>query len=404
VPRGYPPRVTDENDHVLSELSSFMDPNLEPAAATPEPEAIALDDATIALAQQVARPPWYASWIGAVAILVTPFLLLTAGVVGGDQNVQAWGLGGILFLFICGFPILGLPWLALFMSYRDRVGGIRNAISEQRAFSLTGPILQTGGRSIAVPGFNLSLVHRETIPAWAKTVPCTVVFADRTAKTKFAIQGTVISITGPGGRQAYPRTGAIPALLRTPAIVASILFSIGFTAACSAQSQSYGNAADRMRVIEAAPDCTKDTKPGTDCLRWMPGTVTRLEGYGVTGTSPQVNSWCSVMLRWAGGQQQGDIRVDGVDCTKQLVPNSAMPAQIEVVQKFAIQVRVGETVYQTDRWTPAGDTVFPLAMFFRVATLLWLAWPFIHVAAAILYRVSFPPAAQAFDAALIPPR
>ena len=110
------------------------------------------------------------------------------------------------------------------------------------------------------------------------------------------------------------------------------------------------------------------------------------------------------MLRWAGGQQQGDIRVDGVDCTKQLVPNSAMPAQIEVVQKFAIQVRVGETVYQTDRWTPAGDTVFPLAMFFRVATLLWLGWPLIHVAAAVLYRVSFPPAAQAFDAALIPHR
>jgi len=62
------------------------------------------------------------------------------------------------------------------------------------------------------------------------------------------------------------------------------------------------------------------------------------------------------------------------------MPNSAMPAQIEVVQKFAIQVHVGETVYQTDRWTPAGDTVFPLAMFFRVATLFGWAgssfmWP-----------------------------
>src|SRR5437879_12961344 len=178
-----------------------MDPNLEPAAATPEPEAIALDDATIALAQQVARPPWYASWIGAVAILVTPFLLLTAGVVGGDQNVQAWGLGGILFLFICGFPILGLPWLALFMSYRRPVGRVRSAISEQRAFSVTGPIVQTGGRPIAVPGVNLSLVHRETIPAWATTVPCTVVFADRTAKTTLAIHGTVISLSGPRGRQ-----------------------------------------------------------------------------------------------------------------------------------------------------------------------------------------------------------
>ena len=53
-------------------------------------------------------------------------------------------------------------------------------------------------------------------------------------------------------------------------------------------------------------------------------------------------------------------------------------------------VRVGDTVYQTDRWSPVGDTVFPLAMFFRLATLLWLAWPLIHVATAVLYRFAFP--------------
>ena len=387
--RGYPPRVSDEG-RVLRELSSFMDPNLGEVAATPEPDVVSLDAATVALAEQVARPPWYASWIGAVVILVLPILLTVAGVIGGDANLTSWGIGGILFLFICGFPLLALPWLALFMGYRDRVRGIRNAIAEQRALSVTGPIVQTGGRSIAVPGFNLSLVHRTSIPGWAKTVPCTVVFADRTAKAQFGIRGTVISIAGPGGSQAYPPRGAVPALLRAPAIVASILFSIGFTAACNAQSQSYSNAADRMQMIEASADCTKETKPGTDCLKWVPGTVTRLEGYGVTGASPHVNSWCTVMLRWAGGQQQGDVRVGGVDCTKQLVPNSATPAQIEVVRNFAIQARIGDTVYQTDRWSPVGDTVFPLAMFFRLATLLWLAWPLIHVATAVLYRFAFP--------------
>src|SRR5438874_1842181 len=338
------PGVTDDA-RVLQELSSFMDPNLGEVAATPEPDTVALDEATLSLAQQVSRPPWYASWIGALVILVLPVLLTVAGVVGGDANLMSWGIGGILFLFICGFPLLALPWLALFMGYRDRVRGIRNAIAEQRALSVTGPIMQTGGRSIAVPGFNLSLVHRGTIPGWTKTVPCTIVFADRTAKAQFGIRGTVISIAGPGGRQAYPPRGAVPALLRAPAIVASILFSIGFTAACNAQSQSYSNAADRMQMIEASADCTKDTKPGMDCLKWVPGTVTRLEGYGVTGASPHVNSWCSVMLRWAGGQQQGDVRVDGVDCTKQLVPSSAMPAQIEVVRNFAIQARAGDTVY-----------------------------------------------------------
>jgi len=46
---------------------------------------------------------------------------------------------------------------------------------------------------------------------------------------------------------------------------------------------------------------------------------------------------------------------------------------------------------------PAGDVL-------SSGDSVWLGWLFIHVAAAILYRVSFPPAAQAFDAALIPHR
>ena len=120
---------------MLQELSSFMDPNLAPQAAPPKAEAVALDEATIALAEQAIRPPWYASWVGAVVILVLPVLLIIAGFAGGDANLQVWGIGGILFLFICGFPFLGLPWLALFLNYRDRVKGIRNAISTGRAWS-----------------------------------------------------------------------------------------------------------------------------------------------------------------------------------------------------------------------------------------------------------------------------
>ena len=384
--------MTDEGQ-VLQELSSFIDPNLEPQAAPPETEAVALDEATIALSEQDIRPPWYASWVGVVVILVLPIALTIAGFSGGDANLQAWGIGGILFLFICGFPFLGLPWLAMYLSYRDRVKGIRNAISAGRAWSVTGPIVQTGARSIAVPGFNLSLAHRVRLPAWTKA-GCTVIFSDPTPRGRGMNPGGVISITGPSGRRAYPRTGAIPGLLRLPAIAASILFSIGFTAACNAQSQTYSAAADRMRVIEASADCTKDTKPGTDCLTWVAGTVTRLDGYGVTGTSPQLNSWCTVMLRWPGGQQQGDIRIDGVDCRSQLVLNSAMPAQVQVVRNFAIQVRVADSVYETDRWSPVGDTVFALANLFRVGAILWLAWPFIHVAAAVVYRLVVPRPAE----------
>jgi hypothetical protein len=77
------------------------------------------------------------------------------------------------------------------------------------------------------------------------------------------------------------------------------------------------------------------------------------------------------------------------------VPNSAMPAQVQVVRNFAIQVRVGDSVYQTDRWSPVGDTVFALANLFRVGTILWFAWPFIHVVAAVVYRLAVPqPAAD----------
>src|SRR5947209_20540615 len=104
------PGVTDDA-RVLQELSSFMDPNLGEVAATPEPDAVALDEATLALAQQVARPPWYASWIGALMILVLPVLLTVAGVVGGDADLVSWGLGGILLLVICGFPLLSRPSL-----------------------------------------------------------------------------------------------------------------------------------------------------------------------------------------------------------------------------------------------------------------------------------------------------
>lgn len=362
-------------------------------AAAPATEAATVNfgDAEIARAQQEIKAPWYASWVGVVVILVLPILLTVAGYIGGDSNLQAWGVGGIVFLFVCGFPFLGLPWLALFMNYRDRVQGIRSAIDSQRGWSATGPIVQTGARTIAVSGFNLSLVHRARIPAWARSSPCTVLFAGPPRRGQYMLRGTVISIAGPGGRVAYPPGGAVPALLRAPAIVASILFSIAFTAACNAQSQTYADAAARMQAINAASVCTKTSKPGDDCTRWVAGTVTRLEGYAIIGASPQpVNSSCTVLLRWPNGQQQGDIRVDGVDCTKQLLTGQPIPAQIEVIRNFAIQVRVGDTVYQTDRWPSAGDSVFTLASLYRIATILWLAWPFIHVAAGVIYRLAAP--------------
>jgi hypothetical protein len=365
------------------------DPTTFPSSAAPSPEAdsVTLGNADIARAQQVMRPPWYASWVGVVVILLLPILLTVAGYIGGDTNLQAWGVGGIVFLFVCGFPFLGLPWLALFMNYRDRVQGIRSSIDSQRGWSVTGPLVQTGARTIAVPGFNLSLVHRARIPAWARSSSCTVLFAGPPRRAQYMVRGTVISIAGPGGRVAYPPGGAVPAMLRAPAIVASILFSLGFTAACNAQSQTYADAAARMQLINAASECTKANKPGDDCTRWVSGTVTRSEGYAIIGASPQpVNSSCTVLLRWPGGQQQGDIRVDGVDCTKQLLTGDPIPAQIEVIRNFAVQVRVGDTVYQTDRWPSVGDTVFTLASIYRVATILWLAWPFIHLAAAVIYR------------------
>src|SRR2546423_5026396 len=87
------PGVTDDA-RVLQELSSFMDPNLGEVAATPEPDAVALDEATLALAQQVARPPWYASWIGALMILVLPVLLTVAGVGRGGPHPLFHGTGG----------------------------------------------------------------------------------------------------------------------------------------------------------------------------------------------------------------------------------------------------------------------------------------------------------------------
>src|SRR5256886_15989985 len=133
--RGYPPRVSDEG-RVLWELSSFMDPNLGEVAAAPEPDVVSLDAATVALAEQVARPPWYASWIGAVVILVLPILLTVAGGIGGDANLTSWGIGGILFLFIRGFPLLAVPSLGAVLGYCDARPGIRHAIAQQRAASV----------------------------------------------------------------------------------------------------------------------------------------------------------------------------------------------------------------------------------------------------------------------------
>jgi divalent metal cation (Fe/Co/Zn/Cd) transporter len=49
-------------------------------------------------------------------------------------------------------------------------------------------------------------------------------------------------------------------------------------------------------------------------------------------------------------------------------------------------VQVGQSIYKTDKWPPFGDSIFTLALIFKVAVVVWVGWPIIHVAAAVIYR------------------
>jgi len=196
----------------------------------------------------------------------------------------------------------------------------------------------------------------------------------------------LIAITGPDGHQIYPPTGAVPTVLRVPALIASMLFSLAFTNACNAQAQAYSDAATRLHDINAATQCTASNKPTDDCWRWVAGTIA-YEGYYTTTTfNGSTSSTCRSILRWDGKRQEGDLRIAGIDCRTQL-STSPMPGRIQVLRDHAIQVEVDQSIYKTDRWPPLGETATTLALITRLATIVWFAWPIVHVVASIVYRL-----------------
>jgi hypothetical protein len=386
--------VSDENEEVLRELRKFVDSNLDPSvdpnvdpnaeirASPREPVAVELDDATIDLARQAARPPWYASWVPGAVMLAGPGLFLMAGTFGGQDSLIAAGIFSFLFFGSCG-RVLVVAWVALFARHISHVSPIRKAIRLRRAWALTGPVQQWDG-IIAIDNQALMTLRRVQIPDWWGEVVCTAVVTDANVRM-------VIKITAPDGRLLLPVVSATPRILQLPAIIVSILIGLAFTAAFNAQSQLYNDAAARLHDIEAASQCTSQSRPGDACWKWLDGTV---EDTGViyssSGSSPgPVRSSCFVMLRWGSAHQEGEIRTDNGNCQEQLSASfkSPMPASIQLVRDYAVQIRVGTNNYRTDRWPPYGDTVFTLALIFQMATILWLAWPIVHVAIAVVYRV-----------------
>lgn len=352
-------------------------------------QPVVLDDAKIALAQAVARTPWYASWVTGALIPGAPLLALAMGIFAGSSMLIDWSSLAIILLVLIG-PVIGSIWLALFLSHRRRVKYIRQAIGLRRAWVLTGPLDRLGRRTILVANQAIETVHGFRIPDSAYTGQCTVVLADGnlgaaddSAQTR---ESQLIAVTGPDGRQIYPPTGLVPSVLRVPALLASVLVSIAFTNACNAQAQAYSDAATRLHDIDAATQCMPSNKPSDDCWKWVPGTIA-YEGYYTTTTlNGSTRSTCRSVLRWENKRQEGDLRIEGIDCKTQLTTNP-MPARIQVLRDYAIQVQVGQSTYKTDRWPPLGETAITLALITRLATILWFAWPIVHIIASIVYRL-----------------
>jgi hypothetical protein len=355
--------------------------NPEPAV---EPSSVALDDATVKLAREATRPPWYASGLTGIITIAAPILLWLDGSFA-SQGTAIWTTAISGLYPVCGGMFIVLPWLILFLVHQSRVFYLRRAISLRRAWVLNGPIQVIGPKTIVVAHRRIVTVRRLRLPANAATVQWTVLFAD--ARLDPADSGLIdtavaVAIIGPNAELVYPTPGAVPLLVRARAIVASVLVSIACTAACNSQSQTYADAATRLTEIQAAAPCSAESKPQGICSRWVAGTVTW--GGGIAD-SP-VNSVCEVVLRWDSGQQQGDIRIDSSACPG-LSTDTPVPAQIELVKSYAIRTQVGPATYKTDLYPPYGDSVYSIAILLRVATLLWLAWPLLHVVAAVAYRI-----------------
>lgn len=375
-------------------------PVAESSAAQAEP--VALDDATVALATQAMRPRWYASWVTGLLIPAGPALGVLLGLLGGGVEELAWAELGVVFLVLFG-PVIGLVWLTLFIGHRDRVRPIRDALDSGTAYSITGPIVQTGSRSIQVADQSMSVLHHLALPRWSRTTACTVTFATgQVGRGRYRpVVSLAIAILGADRRQLYPEAGPVPTILHVPAVIASVLLSLAFTAACNAQSQTYSAGAAYMRDINGSVPCTATSKPADDCTKWVQGTIAFDYWYQTSSVNGAVSSTCRATLRWAGNTQIGDVRTEGVDCTKQLT-SDPMPAKLQVIKNFAIQVQVGATTYETDRWSPAGNGIFTLALVFQIATIVWVAWPIGHVTWAIVYRLwkaASPPQAAAVTTA-----
>lgn len=384
--------MSEQEGTVLEQLQPFLDPTLETSAIAPQATQVALDDHTIALARQAARQPWYASWVTAAMIPGGPVLALVMGLFGGGTDLVGWAGLAIVLLVIFG-PVIAIIWLAVHWRHRDKTEPIRNALGAKSGWAIQGPIAITGFHTIVAGGMPIDAVHRVSVPDWARTAVCTVVFArdndaDLSEYGREHNRGVVISIAGPDGRQIYPAVGEVPTLLQGPSLIASILISIAFTAACNAQSQTYANAAAYLRDIKASTPCTAQSKPGDDCWQWVAGTITLNEWkdpYQSKSTTP-TSSICKAILRWGNHTQAGDVRSDVADCTQEL-DTAPMPAKLDVLKDYVIQVQVGDATYQTDRWPPLGDSVFTLALIFKVVTVLWVAWPIAHLAWSVGYRI-----------------
>lgn len=355
--------------------------NLEPSV---EPSSVPLDDATLKVAREAARPPWYASGLAGIITIAAPILLWLDGSFA-SQGTAIWTILVTGLYPVCGVLFIVLPWLILFLVHQSRVFYLRRAISLRRAWVLNGPIQVIGPKTIVVANRRIATVRPLRLPANAATVQWTVLFAD--ARLDPADSGRIdsavaVAILDLNSEQVYPTPGAVPLLARAPAIVASVLVSIACTAACNIQSQTYADAATRLTEIRSAAPCDAESKPQDVCSRWVAGTVT---WNGGIADSP-VNSVCAVVMRWDRGQQQGDIRIDSSACPG-LLADTPVPAQIELVKNYVIQAQVGPVTYKTDLYPPYGDTVYSIAILFRVATILWLAWPLLHVVAAVAYRL-----------------
>jgi len=417
---GYPPRMPDRDEEILQELTQYLPSNAggatqpgteqsvtyevhltEPAVGAaqnlPNPVDLALagfgiapvelDDQTVGLARQSAKPNWYESgWTGLV-MLGGPLLAIATGMYGGIDmmiNIGALAFLGLLFPSCFGL-LLFVLWGIYFVSYRAATKPIRQAIKTRRAWSVTGPVQVLTDRMISAGGVQLLTKRAIRIPDSAASLNCSTLYAGVGDGT----QGALIAIKGPDGRMLYPATGTVPTLFKWWAVAASLLASFGLTSACSAQSQIYSDAATHLSDIKAAVQCTKDNKPGDACWKWTDGTV--VFGQGSTSSDfsffgPEV-SICQVTLRWGNIVQQGDIRGDGTDCSINLTRGAQMSARIKLVRNYAIEADVAGSAYRTDKWPPLGDSAFTLALIYKVASFLWLAWPTVHLGAALLYRV-----------------